>query len=208
MPFFAPCSLLFSLVFVVVYFLLDTIYLSDDSLSLFTFFWFFFALSVRLFLDWCLEFRLRPPAGRLEGFLRFNPTPRERGTCYSNRLYWFIPSMEGNSRIYCVSRYLVTVHPLEEGNCLFSSKSFKTNFSKLPLRQWIKIINTKINFSKLPVRQSSNHRAGLEVILYLRIWRARLCVGRVQFLAIVLRCQLSAWSSRYVIKWLSASSSM
>ncbi len=76
----------------------------------------------------------------------------------------------------------IPVHPLGEGKSnfspsyttamlgssprggeiyLFSSKSFKTNFSKLPVRQWIKIINTKINFSKLPVRQSSNHRAGL-----------------------------------------------
>ncbi len=187
------------------------------------------ALLVRLFLDWCLEFRLRPPAGRLEGFLscvlpleggqlrdqlilRFNPTPRggehffeplmprfipsRRGTCYSNRIYWLIPSMEGNSSRNVLYPAKNTVHPLEEGNCLFSSKSFKTNFSKLPLRQWIKIINTKINFSKLPVRQSSNHRAGLEVILYLRIWRARLCVGLVECPAMVFRCQVSAWSSR------------
>ncbi len=64
------------------------------------------------------------------------------------------PLGEGNCRIYCVCRYLVTVQPLDGGELyLFGSKSFKTNFSKLPLRQWIKIINTKINFSKLPVRQ-------------------------------------------------------
>ncbi|WP_419648394.1 hypothetical protein, partial [Thiolapillus sp.] len=38
MPFFAPCSLLFSLVFAVVYFLLDTKYLTDASPLLFTLF--------------------------------------------------------------------------------------------------------------------------------------------------------------------------
>ena len=45
--------------------------------------------------------------------------------------------------------------------CLIGSKSFKTNFSKLPIRQWIKIINTKINFSKLPIRQFQPSAAGI-----------------------------------------------
>ncbi len=90
--------------------------------------------------------------------------------------------MEGNFEEHEGEHSQKPVHPLEEGNlflsCLFSSKSK---------------INTKTNFSKLPVRQSSNHRAGLEVILYLRIWRARLCVGLVECPALVRVCQLCAW---------------
>ncbi len=65
-------------------------------------------------LEWCLE--SGTPAGRREVFL--------------------FPSMEGNCRIYCIRRYLVTVQPLDGGEFyLFGSKLFKINFSKLPLRQ-------------------------------------------------------------------------
>ncbi len=102
--------------------------------------WSCFALSVRLFLDWCLEFRLRPPAGRLEGFLFpavagevtisllacFNPTPRERGTCYSNRLYWFIPSMEGSMAYKAHILALEPVHPLDEGKSAYSAVNQKS----------------------------------------------------------------------------------
>ncbi len=165
-----------------------------------------FALSVCLFFEWCLEFRLRPPAGRLEGFLSC-ALPLEEGSIF---LFQSDPSGEGNMLL----KPTIQVHPLEEGNSGARRSAMARSIGSSPRGGEICLfssklkINTKTNFSKLPVRQSSNHRAGLEVILYLRIWRARLCVGLVECPAMVFRCQVSAWSSMYFIRCSSASSSM
>ena len=133
--------------------------------------------------------KARPPAERLEGFSVvgcFNPTPRWRGT-FSILKRRPVHPLDGGEHVIH-TEYTGSSPRLRGKFCLFGSRSFKTYFSKLPIRQC--------------QPYAADHWRWQPAA----IWRVQLTGGLVDCSAIVLICQISDRSSSQVIRCASASS--